>query len=100
MNVYREILVCYDVSQNRARKKIADGLKDLGMVPVQKSVFWGHLLPAEEKAALQLLRKWIEKDSDDRAFIVPAPLSERVKDWSAGYGSSMQLFEKKAYYVV
>lgn len=101
MNLYREIIVCYDVSENKARKKIADGLKDFGMVPIQKSVFWGELLPAEEKAVLKLLQKWIAKGGDDRAFLVPASLSSRIQDWSVGYsGTADELFQKKAYCVV
>jgi len=100
MNTFREVIVCYDISENKARKKVSDGLKDLGLISIQKSVYWGQLLPAEEKTVLLLLRKWVPKDADNRAFIVPAGLSNRIQHWSVGYKNTLELFNEPAYCVI
>lgn len=45
MSIYAKYLVCYDVSSNSRRKKFSDALKDLGLVSMQGSVFYGDLKP-------------------------------------------------------
>ena len=47
MGMYAKYLVCYDIVDNKRRKRFSDALKDLGMVPMQKSVFYGDLKGAE-----------------------------------------------------
>ena len=37
MGMYAKYLVCYDIVDNKRRKRFSDALKDLGMVPMQKS---------------------------------------------------------------
>jgi len=39
MSIYVKYLVCYDITDGRIRKKFSDSLKDLGLVPLQESVF-------------------------------------------------------------
>ena len=39
---YVRYLVCYDIVDNKKRKKFADFLKDLGLIPLQKSVFYRY----------------------------------------------------------
>ena len=59
MGMYTKYLVCYDVADNKRRKRFSDALKDLGFVPMQKSVFYGDLKNAEihalARAAIELL---------------------------------------------
>lgn len=43
MSLYVKYLVCYDISNTRTRSKFFDFLKDLGLTPIQKSVFFGDL---------------------------------------------------------
>lgn len=71
----REVLVCYDVSATRARSRLHDALKGLGLVPVQGSVFWGFLRDAEIREARRLLEEHLDSASD-RGFIVPVSMSD------------------------
>lgn len=84
MKLYNEVLVCYDVENTRRRTRLFGKLKDLGLKPVQKSVFWGHLNAAEERAVLRLFREELD-EATDRAFLVRAPLAEAAQRHSFGY---------------
>lgn len=84
MKLYNEVMVCYDIEDNRTRTRLFGKLKDLGLKPVQKSVFWGHLNAAEERAVLRIFREDMDK-ATDRAFLVRAPLAEAATRNSFGY---------------
>ena len=73
MLIYAKYLVCYDVSSNSRRKKFSDALKDLGLVSMQGSVFYGDLKPAEVRA---LARKTAEllDPKEDKCFWFPCRL--------------------------
>lgn len=47
MSIYVKYLVCYDISDTKIRKKFSDCLKDLGLVSLQESVFYGDLKKTE-----------------------------------------------------
>lgn len=47
MQLRYQYLICYDIEDNRARRKIAALLLDLGLRHIQKSAFWGFLSSAE-----------------------------------------------------
>ncbi len=84
--LYNEVLVSYDIEDNRQRNKLFRALKEVALRPVQKSVFWGHLNRAEEHAVHRLLREHCAKT--DKAFIVRARLSTQIADkTSVGYAS-------------
>lgn len=68
-----EVLVCYDVSEGKARARLYEALKDVGLTPVQESVFWGRIRPAEERAILREFRSLLNAKTD-RAFIAPVQL--------------------------
>jgi len=66
--------VIYDISQNRARKKVATACKRAGMYRVQKSVFIGKV----RKKTMGVLRKHFNllvNWRTDKVFFVP--MSER-----------------------
>lgn len=71
----REILVCYDISGNRNRHRLYDCLKSMGLVPLQESVFWGFVRPAEQRQIEREIGKLLDT-ATDRAFIVPANMRE------------------------
>lgn len=77
----REVLVCYDVSDNRSRRRLHDALKSLGLIPVQESVFWGFVRKAEQRQMERELQNLLDK-ATDRAFILPASMREVI---SFGY---------------
>ena len=39
--MYSQIIVSYDISNTKKRNKFFEELKDLGLISIQKSVFWG-----------------------------------------------------------
>lgn len=80
-----EVLVCYDIQDNRRRQRLADALKDLGLESVQKSVFWGFLTLTERKRLPALFEKNLESGSDV-AFCVPAGISAGDVFMTFGYG--------------
>jgi CRISPR-associated protein Cas2 len=84
MKLYNEVMVCYDIEDNKIRTRLFGRLKDLGLRPIQKSVFWGHLNAAEERAVLRCFRDELDK-ATDRAFLVRAPLAEAAERNSFGY---------------
>lgn len=83
MAVLHEVLVAYDVENNKRRKALFEALKDVGLVPVQKSVFWGHITLAEEKYVVRLFSD-LEKGAD-KAFLVRLNLSQAMAERSFGY---------------
>lgn len=71
--MYVNYLVCYDVSDSTRRKKFSDSLKELGLVPLQKSVFYGGLnLP--EARSLEVLARKVLLDEEDRCLWFPCHL--------------------------
>lgn len=52
-DLYVKYLVCYDIVDNKRRKKFIDALEDLGLIRIQYSVFYGDLKPAEAKALVR-----------------------------------------------
>lgn len=64
MSAFVHYLVCYDIPQDKIRKKFFEMLKDLGLVPLQKSVFYGSLLPLEVKTLEENCRKMLCSETD------------------------------------
>jgi len=83
--MYAQVLVSYDISDTKNRNKLFEDLKDLGLRPIQKSVFWGYLLVHEKRIIKKLFRHYCDKDCD-RAFIINATLDKDMSD-SFGYDS-------------
>lgn len=79
----REILVCYDIEDDRTRTKLFKGLKAIGLRSVQKSVFWGFVTEAERRAVWREVRTHVT-NSWDRALVIPVKLSQ-AREFSLGY---------------
>lgn len=77
-------MVCYDIPDNKVRNRFASSLKDLGLVPLQKSVFYGDLKPAEVKALSKLAKDTLD-DNDDRCFWFPCHLNTNTLSDCIGY---------------
>lgn len=96
MALYYEVLVSYDIEDNKNRKKLFEELKDMGLVSIQKSVFWGELKLAEIKFLPNLIEKYCT--GNDKAFFVRANLSKDILSNSFGY--SKEDFESKSFIYV
>ncbi len=73
-----EVLISYDIENNKTRTRLFNQLKDVGMISIQKSVMWGRLLPADIKLAKRILANEIESNTD-KVFILVSKLSENAK---------------------
>ncbi|MDD2652863.1 MAG: CRISPR-associated endonuclease Cas2 [Sulfurimonas sp.] len=93
MALYYEVLISYDIEENKNRKKLFDELKDMGLVSIQKSVFWGHLKGAEITIISHLFDKYCS--DNDKAFFVKANLAKEILKNSFGY--EKQDFEVKEF---
>lgn len=86
MSIYQKYLVCYDISNNKTRRKINDFLKDIGLTDIQKSVFWGELTKAEFTAMKREAKKLLNKDEDKMFWIITSLTPEQLKQ-GVGYES-------------
>ena len=68
MAIFYEVLVSYDIEDNKNRKKLFEELKDMGLNSIQKSVFWGELKIAEVNILPHLFEKYCKEQ--DKAFFV------------------------------
>lgn len=84
MSLYRFYLVCYDIENNKLRKQFYGNLKDLGLMPIQKSVFWGQLNKAEFKS-LQRLAKGKLDPKTDKCFWMATDLTVAQLRKGVGY---------------
>ncbi len=91
-NQLREIIVSYDIENNKKRTEIFNDLKDLGMISIQKSVMWGKLLPADIRLINILLENKLDKEKD-KAFTFVARLSKH----GVFFGLNPQLEEYDAH---
>ena len=97
--LYNEVLVSYDIEDNRDRNKLFRALKEVALRPVQKSVFWGHLNHAEECAVRRLLKAHCS--NGDKAFIVRACLSAQIAEKnSVGYTTNDFPGKPERYHVL
>lgn len=82
MSKYRKYLVCYDIADNKVRTRMFEFLKDLGLVPLQKSAFWGELNYAELKSLKREAFKRLDAETDRMFWIVtqlnPASLKDAI----------------------
>lgn len=76
--MYSQVIVSYDIENNKKRKKLYDELKDIGLIPIQKSVFWGYVLVSEKRVIKELFKIYCE--NNDKAFITNVNLDKNLKD--------------------
>lgn len=76
---YIEIVVMYDIVNNKKRYKLYEELKDMGLKPIQKSVFWGYVLPNERRNIIELYDKYCDKETD-KVIVLNAQLKANIQD--------------------
>ena len=80
--MYSQVIVSYDIEDNKLRKKLFDELKNLGLMPIQKSVFWGYVLTSEKRVIKTLFKKYCQ--DSDKAFLVNVNLDNNL-EYTFGY---------------
>jgi CRISPR-associated endonuclease Cas2 len=96
--MYVEILICYDIGDNKRRRKFVEELKDAGLQNIQESVFWGRVLNAEVRALLRVMSTLLQK-GEDKAFLIYVNLAQQIKNNSFGY-LSFEIFEERNYEII
>ena len=69
MNLYSKYLVCYDIENNKTRTKFFEKMKDFGLQPIQKSVFYGFLNQAEFNSVRKLAFELLAASNDKCIFM-------------------------------
>ena len=77
--MYVQVLVSYDISDTKKRNKLFEALKDVGLKPIQKSLFWGYILPSEKRVIKELFKIYCDTKSD-KALIINASLDKAIED--------------------
>ena len=88
MNLRHEYLIAYDIVDNRSREKIYNVLLSYGMKHIQKSVFWGLLLPAELSSVKRLFTDTLDTEHD-KLFIITSNLNGQCPVYSLGYSDNI-----------
>ncbi|WNJ18150.1 CRISPR-associated endonuclease Cas2 [Pontibacter sp. G13] len=81
--------VLYDISNDKARNRVAKLCKQAGLYRVQYSVFLGSLNSNEKDTLSLAIEEWIDEDKD-RVYIFPMTRQQLVETELLG-----QAFDKK-----
>lgn len=77
--MYTQIIVSYDIADTKNRNHLFEKLKDLGLVSIQKSVFWGYVMVSEKRVIRELFKKYCDIKTD-KAFLVNVVLDKNMQD--------------------
>lgn len=80
---YTQILVAYDISNDKKRRKLFEELKDMGLHPIQKSIFWGNIYIKDKENIIKLYNKYCDIKCD-KVIMLNAPLYENI-EYCFGY---------------
>ena len=80
------VLLCYDISKDRNRTKLAKYLEKEGYVRLQKSVFVGKGKFKEHKKVFNKLKEWVNEDTDS-LVLVPLLVHQLREAWHYSNGS-------------
>jgi len=87
---YTQVIIAYDIADNKKRIKFYETLKDFGLLPIQKSVFWGYILPSERKSIISIYKEFCDIKSDN-VIMVNAALEQNIQDC---FGYTKEFFRK------
>lgn len=80
------ILIVYDISDDKTRKRLADYLKSKGFTRIQRSVFIGNPPPSIYKDVKRMLELFIRSDND---VIHVFPITEYSLKYMVVYGNPL-----------
>lgn len=85
MNIFFQIIVSYDISDTKVRNVMFDKLKDFGLTPIQKSVMWGYVNNAEERAIKNEIQNQLLENSDKCIILRVNNAAQQIKKYGFGY---------------
>ena len=87
---YSQIIIAYDIADNKKRLKFYELLKDYGLKPIQKSVFWGYILPSERKSLIASYKEYCDIKCD-KVIMVNTSLEQNIPEC---FGYTKSLFRR------
>lgn len=93
---YTQVVISYDIADNKKRLRFYEVLKDFGLLPIQKSVFWGYILPSERKSIISMYDEYCDKKTD-RVIMVNTSLEQNIGEC---FGYSKEIFRKPDDYEI
>lgn len=94
--IYTEALVCYDIQSDKKRKKMAEALKDIGLIHIQHSVFGGYTTLANRKSIINLFKTLLDATTD-KAFLLPGKARACILSEN-GFGYTKELLPEYSDY--
>lgn len=85
MNLYSKYLICYDIENNKTRTKFFEKMKDFGLQPIQKSVFYGFLNQAEYNSVRRFAFELLKSGNDKCIFMKCDVSPKEFKQQFIGY---------------
>ena len=77
--MYAQVIVSYDIADTKMRTKLFEALKDQGLRPIQKSLFWGYVLPSERRMILRLFEEYCNIETD-KAILTNVTLDQNIRE--------------------
>lgn len=82
---YSKYLICYDIEDDKTRTKFFDKMKDFGLIPIQKSVFYGDLNNAEATSVKRIAFELLDCTADKCLFVKCNLQPEQIRQQCLGY---------------
>ena len=98
MAIYVKYLVCYDISESKRRRKFVESLKDLGLVSLQESVFYGDLTGPEVGVLRKNVFRFLDKETD-KCFWFPCSIPADTLRECFGY-DNFSYYEPDSHAVI
>lgn len=82
--MFYQIIVAYDIEDTKKRTKLFETLKDFGLISIQKSVMWGYINYAEEKAIREEFKSQL--GNQDKSIVLRVTnADQQIKKYGMGY---------------
>ena len=82
-NLRQEYLISYDIEDTKIRTSLYKELLKLGMLSVQKSVFWGYITQADFNSICHFFKQKLK--NTDKAFLTKSNLNGRGQSFFVGH---------------
>lgn len=81
----REYIIAYDISNTKVRNKLFERLKDHGLNPIQKSIFWGTLNNAEKRSIERISKEILNEDEEAKLIFVNVDILKNKECFFLGH---------------
>ncbi|MCS7205772.1 MAG: CRISPR-associated endonuclease Cas2 [Leptospiraceae bacterium] len=90
MNIETEVIIGYDVQDNKRKNKLIKTLKKEGLIRISKSQFFGFFTSLRETCHSARVPSNLKEDKE---FLVDVPFSKMIRDHHFGH-TNLELLKK------